>query len=123
MTGNDHNSTEPEGNPRHDRTEKRTQRSIRFSNSEWKTIEKAAHARGIAPAEYVRTAAMNAATGQSSANSAAIPPEFVQLIKHNYRYTYILATLKRDEMIKDGRRSEIERLVELAREAQNELLS
>ena len=123
MTGNHRNSTEPEGNPRQNRADKRTQRSIRFSNAEWKTVEKAARERGIAPAEFVRNAAMNAAADPSSAHSAAIPPEFVQLIKHNYRYTYILATLKRDEMIKDGRRSEIERLVELAREAQNELLS
>ena len=123
MTGNDRSSTQPEDNPPQDRTDKRTQRSIRFSNAEWKTVEKAARSRVIAPAEFVRTAAMNAATGTFSAESVAIPSEFVELIKHNFRYTYILTTLKRNEMIKDGRRSEIERLVELAHEAQNELLS
>ena len=66
---------------------------------------------------------MNTATGASSANSATIPPEIVEVIKHNFRYTYILATQKRNAMVKDGRRNEMERLVELAREAQNELLS
>ena len=123
MTGNDRNPTEPERNLPQDRTEKRTQRSIRFSNTEWKAIGKAARARGIAPAEFVRNAAMNAATAPSSADSVAVPPEIVELIKSNFRYTYILATLKRAEMIDDGRVAQMDRLVPLARQAQEELLS
>ena len=123
MTGNHRNPTASQANPRQDRTVKRTQRSIRFSDAEWKTLRKAALDRGIAPSEFVRNAATHAAAAASSADSGAVPPEILALIKNSFRYTFILATLKRNDMIKDGRRTDIERVVELAHEAQNELLS
>ena len=123
MTDNDRNQTEPEINLRQTRPEKRTQRSIRFSDPEWEVVETAATGRGIAPAEFVRNAALNAATHKSSTDSAIITPEIVELIKRTYRCAYILSTLKRDEMIKEGRGNEMDDMVDIARKAQEELLS
>lgn len=123
MTDNDRNPAEPKENPRLNRTDRRTQRSIRFSDPEWEVVEKAAAGRGIAPAEFVRNAAMNAASDKSSTDSAAITPEIVELIKLTHRCAYILSTLKRDEMIKEGRGREMDDMVDIARKAQAELLS
>ena len=123
MTDDDRNLTEMEENPRQNRTDKRTQRSIRFSDPEWEVVEKAAAGRGIAPAEFVRTSAMNAASEKSSTDSVAITPEIVELIKRTHRCAYILSSLKRDEMIKEGRGREIDDMVDIARKAQAELLS
>ena len=123
MTDDDRNLTETDEIPRQNRTDKRTQRSIRFSDPEWEAVEKAAAGRGIAPAEFVRTSAMNAASEKSSTDSGAIAPEIVELIKRTHRCAYILSSLKRDEMIKEGRGREMDDMVDIARKAQAELLS
>ena len=123
MTGNDRTLTESETKPRQNRTDKRTQRSIRFSDPEWEVVEKAAAGRGIAPAEFVRNAALNAALDKSSTDSTAITPEIIELIKLTHRCAYILSTLKREEMIREGRGREMDDMVDTARKAQAELLS
>ena len=123
MTDDDRNLSQTEKNPSQIRTDKRTQRSIRFSDPEWAVVEKAAAGRGIAPAEFVRTAAMNAASEKPSTDSAAITPDIFELIKRTHRCAYILSSLKRDEMIKEGRGREMDDMVDIARKAQDELLS
>ena len=123
MTGKERNLTESETKPRQNRTDKRTQRSIRFSDPEWAVVEKAATLRGIAPAEFVRNAAISAASDKSSKDFPSITPEIIELIKRTHRCAYILSTLKRDEMIRVGRGREMDDMVDTARKAQAELLS
>ena len=45
------------------------------------------------------------------------------LIERTFRYTYMLATHKRDELLQDGRCEEMGKLVKAARDLQDSLLS
>lgn len=45
-----------------------------------------------------------------------------ELIKCTYRATYIMATIKRDEMIAAGQKERLENLVQTARKLQEDLL-
>ena len=45
-------------------------------------------------------------------------PGIVALIERIYRSTYIVATLKRDEMLREGRGAELDEMIKLARETQ-----
>ena len=101
----------------------RTPRAIRFSESEWDRIRIAAGKRGISFGSFVREAALGRAGDDFGENSTTIPPGIVELIKHTYRYAFILSTMKRNEFVKDGRRKEVDKAVELARRAQAEVLS
>ena len=98
--------------------ERRTPRSVRFSDSEWARIENGAKARGMTAAELVRHAAVSFAGGRRAPDSAASPHEIAAQIERIYRGVYLLSTLKRDEMLRDGRHEELERVVEAARESQ-----
>ena len=42
----------------------------------------------------------------------------VETIRQIYRSTYIVATLKRDDLFREGREDEIDRIVEAARNSQ-----
>ena len=99
------------------RADARRSKTIRFSDPEWELVERAATKQGIPAAEYVRNAAMDAAQGKIAALNAVM----VETIRRIFRSTYIVATLKRDEMLREGRGDEIERMVEAARESQESL--
>ena len=101
----------------------RTPRAIRFSESEWDRVRIAAAKRGISFASFVREAALGRAAEEFGDNSTGLPPGIVELIKHTYRYAFIFSTMKRNEFVKDGRRQEVDEVVELARRAQNTVLS
>ena len=63
---------------------------------------------------------MPAAGGNASGVEApAIPVGLAPLIERTFRYAYLLATLKRDEMIDEGRGAEVEALVKAARKLQD----
>ena len=116
--------TEPNGDRKETGTEDQERRAdarrsktIRFSDPEWELVERAAAGRGIPAAEYVRNAAMDAAKGKI----AALDAEMVETIRRIYRSTYIVATLKRDELLREGRGDEVERMVESARNSQASL--
>ena len=98
-------------------------RGVRFSESEWEQVRIAAAKRGISFGSFVREAALGRAAEGFGENSAALPPEILELIKHTYRYAFIFSTMKRNEFVKDGRRHEVEEAVELARRAQAKVLS
>ena len=66
-------------------------------------------------AEYVRMAALDAAEGKT----AALPAEIVETVRRIYRSTYIVSTLKRDEMLREGREEEMEKTIRAARESQS----
>ena len=100
------------------RADARRSKTIRFSDPEWERIERAASKQGIPAAEYVRNAAMDAAEGRT----AALNSEMVETIRRIYRSTYIVATLRREELLREGRGDEVDRMVEAARNSQASLV-
>ena len=118
MTDND--ATEADTDEKH--SERRSPRTVRFSDPEWDKVEKAAAKRNLSPATFVRNAALADAANQNAMASGAVPPEVLELIKRIYRGTYMLSTLKRDEMIREGRGEEVDRTVQAARDIQDFLL-
>ena len=97
----------------------RKPRGIRFSDSEWEEVRTAAERNDVPVAEFVRERILNIARGLAAAD---IPADLVSLIERTFRYTYMLATLRREELIRDGRGDEMEKLVKAARELQDALL-
>ena len=102
------------------KAEKRTPRSIRFYDPEWERIEAFAEKRGMAAAEFVRFAALDAIEGGEAADEDG--DRLAPLIERTFRYSYMMATKMRDEMRAGGRGEELEALVRAARGLQNELL-
>lgn len=102
--------------------ESRSPRSIRFSDFEWACIEQEAAERGMTAAELVRHAAVGFATGKLTASSSAFPPGIAAQFERIYRGVYLLSTLKRDEMVREGRREELDRIGKDARESQAAIL-
>ena len=102
-------------------SERRLPRSIRFSDSEWKLIENDAKERGMAAAELVRHAAVGFAKGKLSATpSGDLPtslPEITTQVERIYNGVYLLATLKRDEMLGNGQKELLEKIIEDARKS------
>ena len=101
----------------------RKPRSIRFSDSEWAGVEKEARARGMTAAELVRHAAVTTVVGKPATDSRAFPPEIAAQIERIYRGVYLLSTLKRDEMLHEGRQEEYERIRKSAQESQAAMLN
>ena len=99
----------------------RTPRSIRFFDSEWNCIEKEAADRGMTAAELVRYAAVSLSTGRLTAGSQAFPPEIRAQIERIYRGVYLVSSLKRDEMLRDGKEEEFERIRKEAHDSQDSI--
>ena len=102
--------------------EPRSPRSIRFSDFEWAGIENEAKVRGMTVAELVRHAAVSFAAGKLTPTTGAFPPEIAAQIKRIYRGVYLLSTLKRDEMVRDGQRGTLDRIHNSARDSQTAIL-
>ena len=118
MTASDPLPPESDAAAAGDRGAARRTRGIRFSETEWQEVREAAERRGVPAAEFVRAAVLGAARGGGDApDLAGLAP----LIERTFRYAWVLATLRRDEMAADGRGEEMERLVESARALQQEL--
>ncbi len=101
--------------------EPRKTKGIRFSRSEWAEIKAAAERRDVAAAEFVRTTCLDAARDPTNAGADAILADMAPLIERIFRYVYMLATLRRDELVRDGRGEEVEKLIAAAREVQDRL--
>ena len=76
----------------------RKPRAIRFSDSEWEEVKKAAERYRVPAAEYVRTTILHIARDPSGPGSGTIPADLVPLIERTFRYAYMLATKLRDDM-------------------------
>ena len=100
----------------------RTPRTIRFTDSEWANVSQAAAAANISTATFARNAVLNAIAEPAAASGSALPPGILELVKRTYRSAYILSTLKRDDMIREGRQEQLENTVRAAREAQAQVL-
>ena len=101
----------------------RIRRTVRFSDPEWKQVREAAARRGITASEYVRNAAMNLIDSVPQAETGSLSPALVEIIRLTHRSAYILSTLKRDEMVREGRAHEIDEVVRAARNAQEDIFN
>ena len=93
----------------------RRNRTIRFSDSEWEEIRRAAMLDDTPPAEFVRERSLALVRNPESEASGAIAPSLAPLIERMFRYTWFLATEKRDAMVREGREDELDALVAEAR--------
>ena len=118
MSRIDQKPTGDDTGPEEKQSHARISRTIRFSNPEWERIEIAAKRHGATAAEFIRNAAL-VATGSES---GTFPPGIAAQIERIYRGIYLLATLKRDEMNRDGRQEELERIRQAARESQDSIM-
>ena len=96
-------------------------RGIRFPDSEWEEVRNATERNDVPVAEFVRETILRIARGCTAADTSTVPADLAPLIGRTFRYTYMLATLKRDELIRDGRGDEMETRVKAARELQHAL--
>ena len=102
----------------------RTSRTIRFSDREWEQVSQAAARHEMnSAAEFVRNAAVTMAKDDSLLTRGALSPGLVHMIEHTFRGVLFLSSLKRDELISEGRQDEVESMVRTGREAQSKLLS
>ncbi len=99
----------------------RRNRTIRFSDSEWEEVRRAALLHETPPAEFVRDTILALARNPDSAALGAVAPSLAPLIERMFRYTWFLATEKRDAMVREGREDEVDALVAEARALQDRL--
>ena len=97
--------------------------SIRFSGSEWLTIEKAAARHGIPVGELVRSGALAAAEERlDKPPEATLSSGHAALIESVYRMVYMMATLDRGRLLDAGRGKELEDLIAAARRTMAETM-
>ena len=85
----------------------RRPRGIRFSDSEWEEVKQAAHQDSIPAGEFVRNRILTIARGRTNAEPDRLSAELVPLVECTFRYTYMLATRLRDDMLVEGKRDEL----------------
>ena len=102
------------------RAPKRTPRTIRFLDPEWRRIEAFAYRRGLTGPEFVRFAALAAMEEAPAAPGSC--DRLVPLIERTFRYAHVLASAMRGRMLAAGREKELDELVVAARALQDELL-
>ncbi len=100
----------------------RKTRSIRFSESEWDEVRNAALAHDLPAAEFVRDRILALVRAPEGAVAPTVVPSMAPLIERMFRYTWFLATEKRDAMLREGREAELEKLVAEARALQESLV-
>ena len=122
MPPTDAPDTENGARPPDRQADARKTRGIRFSDSEWEEVKTAAETHAVPAAEFVREKILDFARNPDRDDFTAVPPSLAPLIERMFRYTWMLATLKRDELIGEGRGEEIEKLIQEARALQESLL-
>ena len=95
----------------------RRTRGIRFSDSEWEEVKAAAELHDVPAAEFVRTKILDIARGRAG----AAPASLALLVERTFRYAYVLATHKLDELSREGRGEEMEKLAREAQAIQDQL--
>ena len=101
--------------------EARRARGIRFSESEWEEVKRAAAAREMPAAEFVRERILALARAPESVEPSPVSGSMAPLIERMFRYAWFLATEKRDAMIREGREDEVDALVAEARALHDKL--
>ena len=121
MSQNDRNEAAAGENEPGRAEDNRKTRSIRFSESEWDEVRNAALAHDLPAAEFVRDRILALVRAAESTDRATVPASMAPLIERMFRYTWFLATEKRDAMLREGREAELEKLVAEARALQESL--
>ena len=93
----------------------RKTRGIRFSESEWEEVKNAAADHEMPAAEFVRERILALARAPEGGDASLAAPSLAPLIERMFRYTWFLATEKRDAMMHEGREQELDALVAEAR--------
>ena len=101
------------------KSERQTPRTIRFYDRDWDRIETFALMRGMTTTELIRATVLAALGEEPGATGFGCP--LAPQIERMFRYTHIMATAMRNEMLKDGRSGELEELVRSARDLQDKL--
>ena len=102
--------------PTGNRSDARRPHSIRFSDSEWNLIQRAAARHGVTAGELVRSSAVAAAEDRlGEPPPATLSKGHAALIEEIYRFVYVMATLDREEMLDAERGGELDDLVAAAR--------
>ena len=116
MPQSDRKNSETAINRSQNRSNARRPRSIRFADSEWSLIEQAALRHGVPASELVRAGALALAEDRlGETPPATLSPGHLALIEDTYRSVYLMATLKREELLEAGHRDDVEALVNAAR--------
>ena len=123
MAQNDRRSSGTESKSVGKQSDARRPRSVRFSDSEWSLIERAAARHGIPVGELVRSGAVDAAEDRlGEPPLATLSKGHAALIEAIYRSVYVMATLKRDELLDAERGKELDDLVAAARRTMAETM-
>ena len=122
MTESDPLETGSGAGPAQAKSDPRKPRGIRFSDSEWEEVKSAAESHGVPVAEFVRDKVLDVSRSNFPADSAESLASLSPLIERTFRYTYMLATRMRDEMLDDGKGKDLDHLVDEARKLQTSLL-
>ena len=93
----------------------RKTRGIRFSESEWEEVKNAAAEHEMPAAEFVRERILALARTAEGPDASPVAPSLAPLIERMFRYTWFLATERRDAMVREGRAEELDALVAEAR--------
>ena len=116
MSRTDRKNSGTRNNPSQNRSDPRRPRSIRFADSEWSLIEQAALRHGVPASELVRAGALALAEDRlGESPPATLSPGYLALIEDTYRSVYLMATLKREELLEAGHQDDVEALVNAAR--------
>ena len=116
MPRTDQKTSRTGSEPAENRSDARRPHSIRFSDSEWKLIERAAGRRGIPVGELVRSSAVAAAEDRlGEPPPVTLTKGHAALIEEIYRFVYVMATLDREELLDDKRGEMLDDLVAAAR--------
>ena len=99
----------------------RKTRGIRFSESEWEEVKRAAAAHEMPAAELVRERILALARTPESVEASPVAASMAPLIERMFRLTWFLATERRDAMVREGRQEEVEKLIAEARAFQQSL--
>ncbi len=110
--------------PAETRSDARRPSSIRFSDSEWTLVERAAARRGTSAGELVRSGALALAEDRlGEPPPTTLSKGHAALIKEIYRFVYVMATLDREEMLDAERGGELDDLVAAARRSMAETMN
>ena len=101
----------------------RKTRGIRFSESEWEEVKRAAAAHEMPVAEFVRERILILARAPEGADALSAALSMAPLIERMFRYSWFLATEKRDAMVREGRADEVDALVAEAKALHESLRS
>ena len=123
MSRSDPKNSVTGNNSSQNRNDSRRPRSIRFADSEWKLIGRAALRHGIPAGELVRDGALALAEDRlGESPPASLTIGHLALIEATYRSVYLISTLKREELLDAGQQDDVEALVDAARKTMTETM-